>query len=159
MRRIILWTLCMLCLTALATAFAASGKGSQPDVGNASDPLLGVPVSGLHIGELPPPVKNPYAGDKSAVQQGHNLFEAMNCSGCHAPGGGGGMGPPLSDNVWIYGGKPANIYLSIMQGRPNGMPEWGSALPPQAIWSLVTYIETLSEKSNPYKVQTKLNVK
>lgn len=90
-------------------------------------------------------VRNPYAGDSSAVAQGRMLFDAMNCVGCHAAEGGGGMGPPLSDNVWIYGSDPAQIYLTILQGRPNGMPSFAKALPPNAIWQLVSYVETLSK--------------
>ena len=39
--------------------------------------------------------------------------------------GGGGIGPPLMDDRWIYGSAPENIYASIVQGRPNGMPAWG----------------------------------
>lgn len=66
------------------------------------------------------------------------------------------MGPALSDNQWIYGGKPAQIYLSIMQGRPKGMPAWGGTLSSQAIWSLVAYVETLHKPSSAYETQTKL---
>jgi cytochrome c oxidase cbb3-type subunit 3 len=73
------------------------------------------------------------------------LFDAMNCVGCHAAEGGGGMGPPLSDNLWIYGSEPAQIYLTILQGRPNGMPSFAKALPPDAIWQLVSYVRTLSK--------------
>lgn len=59
--------------------------------------------------------------------------------------GGGGMGPPLSDDAWIYGSEPAQVYISIMQGRPEGMPAWSSMLPQRTAWELVSYIETLSE--------------
>ena len=45
----------------------------------------------------------------------------MNCAGCHF-NGGGGMGPPLMDNIWIYGDSIENIGASIREGRPNGMP-------------------------------------
>jgi cytochrome c oxidase cbb3-type subunit 3 len=106
--------------------------------------LLEIPVSDNPIGNRPPPtIRNPYAGNANAIVQGEKLFNEMNCSGCHAPLGGGGMGPALSDQDWIYGGEPASIYLSIVQGRPNGMPSWGRSLPPESIWNLVAYIETL----------------
>lgn len=112
--------------------------------------LLDVPVSGNPIGNPPAPdIRNPYGGDPNAIVQGGKLFASMNCNGCHAPLGGGGMGPPLSDREWIYGGTPAAIYLSIVQGRPNGMPSWGRSLPPEAIWNLVAYIETLGTAPPP----------
>jgi len=130
-----------------------------PQVHEPSAPQLQrVPVSGLHIG-TPGKLRNPYAGDANAWVQGRRLFSAMNCSGCHAPGGGGGMGPPLSDNQWIYGGDPGDVYLSILHGRPNGMPQWGTTLPPQAIWELVTYVESLSQPNPEYEPRTKLAVR
>jgi cytochrome c oxidase cbb3-type subunit 3 len=52
------------------------------------------------------------------------------------------MGPDLTDTYWRYGGLPAEIYQSIAQGRPQGMPAWGAALPPEDIWKLVAYIES-----------------
>jgi cytochrome c oxidase cbb3-type subunit 3 len=63
--------------------------------------------------------------------------------------GGGGMGPALSNNFFIYGSEPENIYLSIAQGRPNGMPVWGSMLPDPLIWDLVAYITSISKAPAP----------
>lgn len=94
---------------------------------------------------LDPNIRNPYSGDPQAISAGERHFAAFNCGGCHAPLGGGGMGPPLSDDAWIYGSQPAQIYLSIMHGRPEGMPSWSSMLPRQTAWELVAYIETLDE--------------
>jgi cytochrome c oxidase cbb3-type subunit 3 len=45
---------------------------------------------------------------------------------------------------FIYGREPANIYLSIRQGRPYGMPAWGELLSPDGIWDLVAYITSIS---------------
>jgi cytochrome c oxidase cbb3-type subunit 3 len=72
-------------------------------------------------------------------------FVSMNCIGCHAPNGGGGMGPALSERQFIYGREPANIYLSIQQGRPNGMPAWRQMLPANTTWDLVAYIRSISD--------------
>jgi cytochrome c oxidase cbb3-type subunit 3 len=52
------------------------------------------------------------------------------------------MGPDLTDTYWRYGGSPADIYKSIYEGRPQGMPAWGRALSPDVIWKLVAYIES-----------------
>jgi cytochrome c oxidase cbb3-type subunit 3 len=56
------------------------------------------------------------------------------------------MGPALSNRTFVYGSAPENIYLSIYQGRPNGMPAWGGALPDAVIWDLVTYIGQLGNE-------------
>ncbi|MGH9455099.1 MAG: c-type cytochrome [Terriglobia bacterium] len=87
--------------------------------------------------------RNPYEGNPQAVEQGKELFIRMNCAGCHAYSGKGNMGPDLTDTYWRYGGLPIQIYKTLVDGRPNGMPAWGAALPPDDIWKLVAYIQTL----------------
>ena len=150
----------LVCLAATvaigAASFAFAQVVPQIHAGEATQ-LQHVPVSGLLMGP-PSQLKNPYEDDRQAWMEGKKLFNSMNCTGCHAPGGGGGMGPPLSDKDWIYGSSPGEIYLSILHGRPNGMPQWGTVLPPQAIWALVTYVETLSQPNPEFGPGTKFGV-
>lgn len=87
-------------------------------------------------------VKSPYWGDMAAIKAGHDLFVSMNCAGCHGYDLKGGMGPDLSDTYWRYGGSPADIYKSIFEGRPQGMPAWGRSIPPSMIWKLVAFVES-----------------
>ncbi len=117
---------------------------SQPEPGPASvgDVPLG-DVAGGAQSNLSAQIPNPYANDPQAVQQGHDLFIKMNCAGCHGYTAKGGMGPNLTDGYWRYGGVPASIFNSIYQGRPQGMPAWNPALPPQDIWKIVAYVESL----------------
>jgi cytochrome c oxidase cbb3-type subunit III len=114
--------------------------------GGTASELVHVPVVTLYPGGVPvrPKIKNPVADDPGAAQRGMEYFNQMNCIGCHAPNGAGGMGPSLSNGQFIYGGEPANIYLSILQGRPKGMPAWGGMLPDQVIWDLVAYVRSIS---------------
>lgn len=86
---------------------------------------------------------NPYANNAQAVQQGHDLFVRMNCAGCHGYDAKGGMGPNLTDGYWRYGGVPVSLFKSIYEGRPQGMPAWNPALPPQEIWKIVAYLQSL----------------
>jgi cytochrome c oxidase cbb3-type subunit 3 len=116
-------------------------------VGNGRPSVfMQVPVSNLFPGAVPtrPTIKNPSQGDPMAPERGMKYFSSFNCIGCHADNGGGGMGPALSNRTFIYGGQPENIFLTIYQGRPNGMPAWGGVLPDSVIWDLVTYIGQLS---------------
>jgi cytochrome c oxidase cbb3-type subunit 3 len=92
---------CSLLLAAVAVAQVTTPPPAEPPGAQ----LQRVPVSGLHIGPPAASMENPYAGDKNAWVEGKALFTSLNCAGCHAPGGGGGMGPALSDKVWIYGGE------------------------------------------------------
>jgi cytochrome c oxidase cbb3-type subunit III len=124
---------------------------SPPSLYSGSIPaaaLLRVPVSGVVPGDVntAPNLKNPLANDPNAAQRGMKDFDAFNCSGCHAANGAGGMGPSLSDDAWVYRSSPANIYLTIAQGRAKGMPAWGAMLPDRVIWELVSYIQSISEK-------------
>lgn len=151
------WVAILLAFSLAVTAIGFAQVASPQVQASPANQLQHTPVSGIHMG-VPANLKNPYEGDRDAWMQGKKLFKALNCDECHSPGGGGGMGPPLSDNVWIYGGSPAQIYLSILHGRPNGMPQWGTVLPSKSIWQLVTYVETLSQPNPKFEPNTKLGV-
>ncbi|HEY8550159.1 MAG TPA: cytochrome c [Vicinamibacterales bacterium] len=99
----------------------------------------------LQAGGGPPPSGGVSPFQKNAWGQGEGkrLFVAYNCSGCHA-NGGGGIGPALMDVEWIYGYEPADIYASIVQGRPNGMPAFHDRIPDYQVWQLVAYVQSLS---------------
>jgi cytochrome c oxidase cbb3-type subunit 3 len=88
-------------------------------------------------------VRNPYYGNALAVSEGKRLFSWYNCVGCHA-NGGGGMGPALMDEKWIYGSDPENIFATIVEGRPNGMPSFRGKIPDYQVWQLVSYVQSLS---------------
>jgi cytochrome c oxidase cbb3-type subunit III len=88
-------------------------------------------------------VRGPYEYNAYAMSEGKLLFDQFNCSGCHAHGGGG-MGPPLMDDEWIYGSQPENIFQTIIQGRPNGMPAFRERLSNDQVWRLVAYVQSMS---------------
>jgi cytochrome c oxidase cbb3-type subunit III len=88
-------------------------------------------------------VPNPYEENAYAVSQGKTLYNAWNCSGCHFQGGGG-IGPPLMDADWIYGSRPENVFESIAEGRPNGMPSFGGKIVTDQIWQLAAYVRSMS---------------
>jgi Cytochrome c, mono- and diheme variants len=88
-------------------------------------------------------VDNRYDDNAYALAEGKRLFHWYNCTGCHAEGGGG-SGPALMDNVWIYGSESANVFATIVQGRPNGMPAFGGRIPEKEVWQLVAYVRSMS---------------
>src|SRR3954471_23966385 len=87
-------------------------------------------------------LRNPYEDNAYAVSEGKRLFDQITCPGCHSHGGGG-IGPPLTDDEWIYGSAPQNIFSTIVEGRPNGMPSFRGRLPNYQIWQLVAYVRAL----------------
>jgi cytochrome c oxidase cbb3-type subunit 3 len=89
-------------------------------------------------------LKNPREHDPRAVEEGKQLFVSYNCADCHGGEGSGGMGPSLQDGRWHFGGSPGEVYESISEGRPDGMPSWGGRINDSQIWALVAYVRTLS---------------
>lgn len=87
-------------------------------------------------------VRNPYDGDPAAIQRGKYLFIHMNCAYCHGFDGGGGMGPNLADNYWRFGADDADLFKTLWDGRPQGMPAWRNALTQDDIWRVIAYIRT-----------------
>ena len=77
------------------------------------------------------------------ISEGKRLFEQWNCSGCHSHGGGG-MGPPLMDDEWIYGSDPENIVATIVEGRPNGMPSFRARITNQQLWEIAAYVRSMA---------------
>jgi cytochrome c oxidase cbb3-type subunit III len=134
------------------TVDVTEGTGATPPA------LLHVPIVTVYPGDVRPrpTITSPVADDPEAVYRGMNYFNQFNCIGCHAPNGSGGMGPSLSNSSFLYGGEPENIYLTILQGRPAGMPVFGGLLPDQVIWDLVAYVRSISrEPSGPWGRTTK----
>lgn len=114
-------------------------------------PLGAPPGEAVNIAST---IDNPYEGDAAAVSQGKQLFGSMNCVYCHGERGVGLIGPSLQGPAWRYGGTPAEIYKSIAEGRPQGMPAWGSRLPPDEIWKLVAYVESQGGAQPPATART-----
>jgi len=132
----------------LVCVLAACGGSESRDF--RENPPAGSPLSAIKESELEPggavhtesttvaTLNNAYA-----ISQGKALFEGMNCVGCHFHGGGG-IGPPLMDDEWIYGSDPSQIFNTIVEGRPNGMPSFKGKLNNQQVWELVAYVRLLS---------------
>jgi cytochrome c oxidase cbb3-type subunit 3 len=134
---------------ALCATDALAQQDAAPDADRGPD---AVSVTGLfpNGGASSPPdaIGSRFVGNKAAIADGKQLFGQMNCSGCHF-NGGGGMGPALMSGHWRYGGQIDQIYESIAQGRPNGMPSWQFVLQPQQIWELAAFVKSLSASVAP----------
>jgi cytochrome c oxidase cbb3-type subunit III len=102
----------------------------------------GPPVQTIGV-PSPSSQRGPYEENAYGVAQGKTLYNQFNCSGCHSQGGGG-MGPPLMDDQWIYGSTPEKIFESIVQGRPNGMPAFGNKIVADQVWQIVAYVRSMS---------------
>jgi cytochrome c oxidase cbb3-type subunit 3 len=112
----------------------------------ASNRSTAVRLTSLQPG-APQPLSNvqsPYQYNAYGLSEGKRLYGAYNCAPCHGLAGGGAIGPALTDDKWIYGSHADQIFSSISQGRPDGMPSFGGHIPDQQIWQLVAYVQSLA---------------
>jgi len=134
---------------AIGANHASAQQGTQPEANSGPKKVA---VSGLFPGGGAPPQPDPigkqFEGNAQAIAAGKQIFNEMNCTGCHF-NGGGGMGPALMSGNWRYGGQIDQIYESIAQGRPNGMPSWQGALDPTSMWNLAAYVKSLASHNPP----------
>ncbi len=83
--------------------------------------------------------------DAAAVARAKPLFET-NCAACHGPDGKGNRmfgAPNLTDQIWLYGPKRADIHDQIVNGHGGVMPTWAGRLSPETIKSLAVYVHSL----------------
>lgn len=83
--------------------------------------------------------------DPAAAERGKQIF-ADNCVACHGPEGKGNQdvgAPNLTDGIWLYGGKLADIEKTIETGRGGVMPYWTGRLDPVTIKMLAAYVHSL----------------
>jgi cytochrome c oxidase cbb3-type subunit 3 len=94
------------------------------------------------------------ARNPAALSAGRNLF-VNNCAQCHGSDARGARGfPNLTDDEWLYGGKPAEIEASIKGGHTGVMPGFGAGLPEETRNLLADYVQHLAGREvDPARVE------
>jgi cytochrome c oxidase cbb3-type subunit 3 len=83
------------------------------------------------------------------VEQGRQVFTTT-CAACHGPQGGGIIGPNLTDEFWLHGGKPTDVLRTVRDGFvEKGMPAWGPQLGEAKVRAAVIYVLTLHNTNVP----------
>lgn len=82
--------------------------------------------------------------DQGAMDIGFSLYQNY-CAQCHGSTAQGARGfPNLADGVWQYGGEPADIETSILQGRAGVMPPLNAVFgSDEAIDEMVRYTQNM----------------
>ncbi|MFY0650935.1 MAG: c-type cytochrome [Cyclobacteriaceae bacterium] len=84
-----------------------------------------------------------YSDEAAILSNGEKVYNRT-CAVCHAPDGGGGVGPNLVDEYWLHGGGIKDIFKSIKYGIPDkGMIAWESQLSAANMRDLSCYIVSL----------------
>lgn len=89
--------------------------------------------------------------DKSAevLAAGKAVF-TQNCVACHGQNAEGVVGPNLTDEYWLHGGKINNVFKTIKYGIPEkGMISWEKQLSAKQISDVSNYIESLKGTNPP----------
>jgi mono/diheme cytochrome c family protein len=92
--------------------------------------------------------------DADVVAAGRTAFSASSCRTCHGVALTGGAAPNLTDQRWLHGGTPREVYSTIARGVPSkGMPTWGPVLGSKTITALVAYIFSYHREGEPVMVE------
>jgi cytochrome c oxidase cbb3-type subunit 3 len=85
------------------------------------------------------------------VAEGKAIFDQF-CVVCHGNQGQGIVGPNLTDNYWLHGSRPTEIYHTIHDGViEKGMAAWGNQLGPRRVRAVASYVLTLKGTNVPGK--------
>lgn len=94
--------------------------------------------------ELVAAAKNP-----QMLEDGKGQF-AKTCAACHGDEGQGLIGPNLTDDKWLHGGKMTEVYGTVVKGvSGKGMPPWGRALAPEKLTAVTAYIRSIQGTNPP----------
>jgi len=75
---------------------------------------------------------------------------ATRCLACHGPQGQGLIGPNLTDDYWLHGGRPTEILHTITEGVPDkGMVPWKDQLKPEELTMMAAYVLSLAGTNPP----------
>lgn len=93
-------------------------------------------------------IKNPVPRTVQSVAEGKKLYE-KHCIACHGESGKGGVGPDLTDAVWVHGNTDGEIFNAITGGaQGTAMMGFEKELPDEARWHLVNYLVSLRSGTN-----------
>lgn len=87
--------------------------------------------------------------DKADIDKGAKVF-ATNCAVCHLAEGQGLVGPNLTDEYWLHGGRFEDIMKVINNGViEKGMIAWKGQLSDKQIHQVASFVTTLQGTNPP----------
>jgi cytochrome c oxidase cbb3-type subunit 3 len=84
--------------------------------------------------------------DAAALKRGRDAYSQAGCWDCHGRdlGGDPAIGAPaLTDDIWQYGGSPADIRRSISRGRAGMSPAFARTLSAAELRNVAVYVASL----------------
>jgi len=81
--------------------------------------------------------------DPAVIASGQAIFKTT-CVACHGEHAQGNVGPNLTDDYWLHGGKINDLFKTIKYGvLSKGMPTWEKQLSPKQISDVANYVKSL----------------
>jgi mono/diheme cytochrome c family protein len=117
-------------------------------------------------------LNSPYQDFAKVADEGHKKFMAAGCNGCHGGTGGGGMGPPLTNQVWIYGKDDDTLFRLVALGSDalqqkqgynrkgsenvvGPMPSMGNVVKSDDdLWKIIAWIRSVNPSSASASAET-----
>ncbi|MCW0387513.1 hypothetical protein NB722_002052 [Xanthomonas sacchari] len=137
-----------------APAPASAPAATAPAAAPAAAPTPAAAVTPIPKG---PPVKV----TPELVAEGKALFNSAGCTACHGGTGGGGMCPPLTNDIWVYGSDDDTLRTLITEGTAGmtahgktrighekvvgQMPPFGPVLKPGDTEKLLAFIHSINK--------------
>ena len=85
------------------------------------------------------------------VEAGKAIFQQF-CVVCHLEQGQGVVGPNLTDQYWLHGGRPTQIHDTITNGViEKGMAAWGNQLGPRRVLDVTAFVLSIKNTNVPGK--------
>lgn len=92
--------------------------------------------------------------DRTTLQRGRDAYTKAGCWDCHGRdlGGDGAIGAPsLTDDIWLYGGRPEDIRRSITRGRAGVSPAFARTLTAAQLRNVAIYVASLAQTQSDRK--------
>ena len=89
------------------------------------------------------------SNEAAVISSGQAVFK-QSCAPCHGDKGQGVVGPNLTDDFWLHGGKVKDVFKTIKYGvTAKGMPNWEKQLSPKQISDVANYIKSIHGTNPP----------
>jgi hypothetical protein len=150
---------------------ALAAGATPPAAAGAAAPVGGEVAGGAPAGGTTSPIervnstpkgqlKNPYTDYAGLADEGHKKFMSFGCNGCH--GGGGGMCPPLTSDIWFYGKDDDTLFRLVTLGsealQKQGYSRIGESVGPMPpfgqiiktdddLWKVIAWIRSVNPHS------------
>jgi mono/diheme cytochrome c family protein len=106
-------TISRLLMTLILAGLVGTGSAAADETMTPLERVASAPK-----GEL----KSPYTDFGGVAEEGHKIYLSHDCGSCHGGDGGGGMAPPLTNQVWIYGDADDTLFRLITLGTGSLSP-------------------------------------